>query len=72
VRLVADAVLATIDAAATEVLPLASGERALIVDDNATPQIVVCSGGRQAPCTTLSLAAATRSDNQLLAAGTVP
>jgi hypothetical protein len=70
-RLVADAgaVLAALDAEAAEAVAPIPGDRALIVDDNMTVQLVVYSADKQAAAATLSPAAAIRLGNQLVAAG---
>jgi len=52
-----------------QALALIPGDRALIVDDNATVQIVVFSNDRRAAAATLTPAAAIRLGNQLIAAG---
>lgn len=63
------AALAALDAEAFEAVPPVPGDRALIVDDNVTVQIVVYSNDRQCAVATLSPAAAIRLGNQLVAAG---
>src|SRR5690348_7527120 len=63
----AGAVIAALDAAAGAIAE--PGDRALIVDDNATLRIVVFSTDRQAACATLSPVAAIKLGNQLVAAG---
>src|SRR4051812_23894900 len=58
--------LAAIDAETMQAIAPIPGDRALIVDDNVTVQIVVYSADRQAACATLSPAAAIRLAGQLL------
>ena len=70
-RLVADtsAALAAIEAETMQALAPIPGDRALVVDDNATLQIVVYSADRQAAAAMLTPTAAIRLGNQLIAAG---
>ena len=70
-RLVADtsAALAAIDAETMQAAAPIPGDRALVVDDNATLQIVVYSADRQAAAAMLTPTAAIRLGNQLIAAG---
>ena len=70
-RLVAETsiAIAAIDIEAGEGAPPLLGDRALVVDDNATVQIVVFSNDRRAAAATLTPAAAIRLGNQLIAAG---
>jgi hypothetical protein len=58
--------LAAIDAEAVEAMPPATGDRALVVDDNMTVQIVVYSADRRTAVATLSPAAAIRLAGQLI------
>ena len=70
-RLVADtsAALAAIEAETMQAVAPIPGDRALVVDDNATLQIVVYSADRQAAAAMLTPTAAIRLGNQLIAAG---
>ena len=70
-RLVADtsAALAAIEAETMQAVAPIPGDRALVVDDNVTVQIIVYSADRQAAAAMLTPTAAIRLGNQLIAAG---
>jgi hypothetical protein len=61
--------LAALEAETMQAIAPIPGDRALIVDDNVTVQIVVYSSDKQTACATLTPAAAIRLGNQLVAMG---
>ena len=65
----AGAVLAAIEGEVDAAGAAVPGDRAVVLDDNVTVQIVVYSADQQAACATLTPAAAIRLGNQFVAAG---